>query len=101
MAQKPQRTIDWYIDLAMIRTGVQSERALGEKAGLAANSLSNYRTGRAFPSDQIMERLAELACADADFALVDLNIWRAKTDSVRQRYMRLAQILSEIPMEND
>lgn len=95
MAETSPRTINWYIDRAMIRSGAPSERVLGEQVGLAPNSLSNYRTGRAFPSDQIMERLAELADADPDMALIDLNIWRAKTDTVRDRYTRLARMLEK------
>ena len=89
-------TIDWYIDRALDSSGAPSDRELSRRLGLAANSLNNYRMKRAWPSDEAMLRLAELAGADPDVALMDLNAWRAKGDAARDRYSRLARMLEKV-----
>lgn len=95
MAEPQVRTVDWYIDRAMIRSGAPSERQLSGRLGLAHNSLTNYRTHRAWPSDQAMIALADLAGIDPDVALMDLNRWRTKSDAARDRYERLATLLEK------
>lgn len=95
MTEPAVRTVDWYIDRALIRSGAPSDRTLGVELGLSPNSLTNYRTRRAWPSDQAMIRLAELADIDPDIALMDLNAWRAKADDVRDRYTNLARMLEK------
>lgn len=96
MTEPSVRTVDWYIDRALIRSGAPSDRVLGERIGLAPNSLTNYRTKRGWPSDHVMIRLADLAGIDPDIALMDLNSWRAKEDTVRERYTRLAKMLEKV-----
>lgn len=95
MTEPAVRTVDWYIDRALIRSGAPSDRTLGVELGLSPNSLTNYRTRRAWPSDQAMIRLAELAGIDPDVALMDLNAWRAKAEDVRDRYTNLARMLEK------
>jgi transcriptional regulator with XRE-family HTH domain len=69
-------TIDWYIDAAKARSGIKSERKLSEFLGLKFVAISSYRTGRAFPSDDTMVKLAKMAGVNPDIALLELSVWR-------------------------
>ncbi len=71
-------TIDFYTDLAKSRCGFKSDRELCEALGFSSTAVSNWRTKKAWPSDDTMVRLAELAGRDPARALLDLNAWRAE-----------------------
>ena len=88
-------TVDWYIDRALDSSGAPSDRELSRRLGLGPTAINNYRIGRAWPSDEAMVKLAELAGVDPDIALLELNSWRAKEEAVRKRYSRLAKVLEK------
>lgn len=64
------------MDLAKKVSGAKSDRKLGEMLGLSPIAPGAWRTGRAYPSDEVMEKLAIMAGIDPSEALLDLNIWR-------------------------
>src|SRR3990167_10061762 len=70
-------TIDDYMDAARARHGLNSDRQLARQIGLSAPSVNSWRTKRAWPDDETMVRLADLAGIDLERALTDLNHWRA------------------------
>ena len=86
-------TIDDYIDLAMAKQGFDSERALGRALGFKGNPVNHWRSKRAWPADETMIRLAEVAGVDPVWALVELNIWRSPPGQARQGYETLRSLL--------
>lgn len=82
------RTVDDYMDLAKTRLGV-SDRGLSLHLGLAGGATNNYRTKRAWPSEETILKLAALADVPEDQALMDLNAWRSR-GKTREIYERLA-----------
>jgi transcriptional regulator with XRE-family HTH domain len=86
-------TVDDYLDRAKDAAGINSDRALSQALGVSHGSVSQIRTKRAWPSDELMIRLADLAGMDRGQALLDLNIWRS--DGVaRSIYKRLARAVA-------
>ena len=71
------RSINWYIEEAKTRTGIKSDRKLAEMVGLAPNATFFWKSGRAFPSDEAMFKLAKIAGINPLVGLIDLNIWRS------------------------
>lgn len=69
-------TLDDYLDAALARAGLTSDRELSRWLGLGAPTVCQYRTRRALPSDTAMLRIADLAGADQAVALVNLAMWR-------------------------
>lgn len=83
-----QRNVNWYFERAKEKTGIPSYRKLGAAIGITEGSVSQLRTGRAFPSDETMTKLANLAEENPMRALIDLNIWRT-SGSARETYLKL------------
>jgi transcriptional regulator with XRE-family HTH domain len=75
--------IDDYIDAAIERNGLKSERDLARVLGLKGSAVSNWRTRRAWPSDHTMINLAGLAAVDPGAGLLDLNLWRSESAADR------------------
>ena len=89
-------TIDDYIDLAMSRKGFGSDRELGRALGFKGNPVNHWRSKRAWPADQTMIRLAQMAGVDPVWALVELNIWRSPPGEVLAGYETLRSMLERI-----
>lgn len=71
------RNLDFYLDNAKARNGISSDRKLSEALGITSSNVSQFRTKRTWPADSTMVRLAYMAGADPEIALLELNIWRA------------------------
>jgi hypothetical protein len=89
------KTIDQYIDRAIERTGL-TDRQLGPFLGRGVGTVSHWRCKRAWPADDTMIALAEVAGLDPEQALIDLNIWRSSGET-RRIYERLADHLAAAP----
>jgi transcriptional regulator with XRE-family HTH domain len=85
------KTLDEYLDAALQRQGLRSDRSLGLALGLTHSLVSQYRRAISWPSDEVMMALAELAGADPFIALAQLNVWRAKTARARDMYLEIAR----------
>jgi len=70
------RTIDTYLDEARTHTGAKSDRALCRHLGVDPSMISTLRTKRAWPSDELMVKIAAAAGLPEDTALLDLSAWR-------------------------
>lgn len=68
--------VQHYIDAAKERNGYKSDRALDRALALSGAAVSHWRTGRSFPTDDTMVKLADLAGIDRRAAMLDLCIWR-------------------------
>lgn len=86
------RYLDWYLDTARARIGAPSDAALSRRLELERKAVPQYRAGRAFPSEDVMLRLAALCDVNAEEALCELNVWRAEAAQRPERaaiYKRL------------
>ena len=70
------RSLNDYLEAAKKNTGVKSYRQLGVHLGLNPSIVTQYRTRRAWPSDEAMYRIAEAAGIDPHEALLELAYWR-------------------------
>jgi len=70
--------IDWYLDRARDVRNLQSDRALGDMMNLSTMGISSWRTRRAWPEDDKMVTLCQLAKVPPEIGLLDLGRWRAK-----------------------
>lgn len=84
------KTLTAYLDRARNRAGLKSDRQLSLALGHTGPTVWRYRGGRDFPDDETMIKLAELGELPIDKAIIDLNIWRAKSPVVKQLYTRIA-----------
>lgn len=88
------RTIDDYLDLAIARHDLPSNRQLSIKLELSPVAISRYRQKKEWPSDDTMLRLAALADVPESEALMELNYWRTKSPAARSTYERIAALLN-------
>lgn len=82
-----------YLDLARERQGLKSYSQLAKRLEISQPTISHFRRGIIFPSDQTMVRIAELAGIDAREALLDLSIWRCRDTASRSVYQALMKDL--------
>lgn len=85
-----------YLDAAKSRIGVEADWKLSLEMGKSPAWASHMRSGRDWPSDDTMIRLAELAGADPARALLQLNLWRASSPAVSMQYSRLLQRIASL-----
>lgn len=90
-----ERTIEFYIEKAKEHSGISSDRQLGPVLGMSTAAISQFKTGRALPSDDSMVRLAELAGVDPYIALIDLNSWRSE-GAARNAYKEILKRISVV-----
>lgn len=77
--------LNFYVDKIKKETVIKTDSTLAVALGLQAGSFSQFKTGRAIPSDLVMLRLAELAKIPYEKALIDVSIWRNKKDPKIQK----------------
>ena len=88
-------TIRDYLDIAKRRQGFTSDRQLSLALGFAGTSVHAFASHRAWPSDETMVKLAHLAGMDPLQALVDLNVWRAKSPEAVSLYQKLSDLVQK------
>ena len=85
-----------YLDLAIKKQGLKSDRELSRALELKSNNtMTNMRSGKHLPSDDTMIKIAELAGEPVDVALLRLNLWRSKTPETREHYAAIAERLAK------
>lgn len=93
-----KRDIEWYVEAAKKRTNTKSLNKLAPQIGITVASLSNLMRHRAYPADETMIKLAELAGVEPVKALSDLNMWRASSPAVLSVYQKMDKLLSRAAM---
>lgn len=86
------RSLAWYLDTARARLEAASDAALSRRLELEKAAVAQYRNGRAFPSEDVMLRLAALCDVNPEEALCELQVWRAEQAQRSERaavYKRL------------
>lgn len=85
------KDLDDYLDAAKTAQRIKSDSDLIKALGLKGRSTASWwRTRRAWPSDDIMVRLAQMAGYDPSEALLALNTWRAKSPEAQALYRQIA-----------
>lgn len=87
-------SVSEYVEKARKNSGADSDRKVAQMLGLKGSAASMWRTGRTFPSDETMIRLAQVAGVDPYKALIDLNIWRS-SGNVQAAYRKLAAMVNQ------
>lgn len=82
-----------YLDAARARHNLSADWKLGITLGVSPQWVAGVRIGTNLPSDTVMLKLAELAGVPPERALLDLNLWRAKSPSVAKVYAEIIQRL--------
>lgn len=90
------RSIDDYLDTALLARRYTSDRQLSAALGKSEVTVNTYRTRRAWPDDATMIAIAEFAGLDARRAVLDLNTWRAKSERVRTLYQQIAATMPSL-----
>lgn len=90
-------TVDilFYIDRAKTKNNIKSNGDLSKLLNLSRGAISQFTTGRAYPSDETMKELALLAHEDEELALMHLNLWRSP-ESVKETYAAILQKISRV-----
>ena len=89
------RSIEEYLDLAKARADIKSDRQLGPAIGQSTQTVTHYRRKNAWPSDDAMLRLADLAGIPREEALLDLACWRS-TSHARPTWQAIAAKLAAV-----
>jgi hypothetical protein len=69
--------IDFYLNRAKAQIGTKSDRELSRVLGYAGPTVSDFRRRKAWPSNDVMVHLADLAGVDHETALAELNVWKS------------------------
>lgn len=83
-----------YINAAMQKSHCISERKFCELLKISPNSINSYRKG-SWPTEKTMMKIARAAGADPWQALIDLNVWRAENDDIKQIYKGIADTIKK------
>lgn len=83
-----------YAAKAINRYGLAGNNALARELGVNKSSISQMVTGKIYPAESTMIKLAELAGMPQEEALIDLNLWRSKDKPELQKvWQRLSKMI--------
>ena len=85
-----------YVVLARQRRGLRSDRQLAKVLGISHNTVVHWRYSRCWPTEDNMLELAALAGVDQERALLDLSLWRTKSEGARTVYAKMADRLRQL-----
>lgn len=89
-------TLSDYLDAAIARLGLRSDRELGFRLGFTSGTqVWRYRRKGDFPTPETMVDLAQMAGRDAKVALAELGLWKAETDRARSVYLEIIKSLTK------
>ncbi len=81
-----EATIIDYMNAAIERQRLRSDRGLARVMNLEQAIVSRWRTGKAYPKDHQMRWLAQLAEANEEQALALLGTWTATDEPTTMRW---------------
>lgn len=91
------KNLDWYIETAKKNTGIKSNRQLGPAIGVSVHAVSQYQTGRAWPTAEVMEQLATLCGVDVENALMHRALWMSN-GTVKKAYANILHRLEHVAL---
>lgn len=87
-----------YLEKAKAAIKVDSYNKLAQNVGITHAAVSNFLTGKAYPADNTILKLAALAGIPPEVALIDVSIWRNKNNPEALRFWE--NIRAKIAPEN-
>lgn len=87
------QTTKQLIDRAKKASGIESDYALSKVLDVSPSAVTNWRSGRSHPADELAAHLAELAGQNPSSVLADLYAERAKSPAQRALWLRMADQL--------
>lgn len=88
------RTFNDYAEKAIVRFGLTGYNNLAREIGITKASMSIFRAGKALPSEETFLKIVELAGLPKEEALIDLNLWRSKSNpEVQKIWQRLSKMI--------
>lgn len=86
--------LDKYLDLAITRHGLKSDRELSSRLGFAGGTqVWRYRRKGDYPTPSAMVRLSELCGLDPKEGLLDLQMWKESDDGTLEVLARMKEII--------
>lgn len=82
-----------WLDSVKAKAGIESDYRLAKVIRKNQTTISNYRTGRSLPDEEIVIELCELSGEDPGLLLARINEARAKDDKARAMWHSIAQRL--------
>lgn len=89
------RSLDDYINVAVIRNNFSSKREFCKALGLSPNATTTYKNGT-LPSEVTMEKIAMLAGIDKETAILELGYWRTAGTAAQKTYASLLQKIGQV-----
>ncbi len=87
------KDIKFYIDLAIEKHSIKSDRKLSAQLELSPMAVQRWRKGFSLPSDDTMVKLAEMCGISKEQALLELSYWRSEGEA-KSTYKMLLKKLS-------
>ena len=93
--------IDLYINKALERNDIKSERKLAKILDISNTALTLYKTGQRCPTDTTIIKLAQLADIPVEQALIDLGMWRnSGNPEALKVYQKLKNLFNSVTLNN-
>lgn len=87
-------TFSQYVEKAKENQNYKTKLEVATKLGMKAGSLTDFEKGRAFPSQDTLIALANLAGVSPEQALIDFNLWKTKDKpNAHKIWLKLAKMI--------
>lgn len=82
-----------YVERAKKNQDLTSDAKLAQRIKITGASLSNMINKKISPSEETLIKIADLAGISREEALLDLSIWRAKSEDVKNTWEKIRELL--------
>lgn len=87
-------TFTQYVEKAKKKQNYKTKQEVANKLGMKTGSLIDFEKGRAFPSQDTIISLANLAGISPEQALIDFNLWKTKDKpNAHKVWLRLSKMI--------
>jgi len=90
--------IDNLLDQAKSNSGLASDRAIGRHLEVNQSLVAHWRKGSAFPNDNVIVELADLAGIPSKLVLMSINAYKTR-GRAREVYLEILQETQETPSQ--
>ncbi len=87
------RSFQDYVFEARKKKNIYSNNKLAKEIDIAGASLSVMMNNKTLPAEETLIKIADLAGIPREEALLDLSIWRAKSDDVKNTWEKIRELL--------
>lgn len=83
-----------YIEKVKENQNIKSARQVGILLGMSATAITEFSKERAYPSQETVLKLANLAGVSPEQALIDFNLWKTKDKpNARKVWLKLSKMI--------